>query len=71
MLLRDDQRPESPPPPPMWMGVVSGLALLGAMVGFMFHDYRIADVGIIVGNVVFLLPFVRRYRERRRKAVQK
>lgn len=55
MLLRDDPRPEAPPTPPMWMGVVSGLCLLGAMVALMFHDYRMADVGVILCNGVFLL----------------
>jgi len=34
----------------------------------MLGDYRIADGGIILGNVVFLLLFIRRYRERRRQA---
>jgi hypothetical protein len=61
-------RPESPPPPPTWMGVVSGLALVGVLVAFVFRDYRIADVGIIVGNLVLLLLFIRRHRERRRQA---
>ena len=61
-------RPESPPSPPMWMGVVGGLAVLGAMVGLTFHDYRMADVGIVVCSVFNLLPFVWRYRERRQKA---
>jgi hypothetical protein len=61
-------RPESPPPPPMWMGVLTGLALLGAMVALMFHDYRMADVGIISCNVLFLLLAFRRMspRETRR-----
>jgi hypothetical protein len=61
-------RPESPPPPPTWMGVVSGLSLLGALWALMLGDHRIADVGIILCNVVLLLLFVRRYRERRRQA---
>jgi hypothetical protein len=68
MLLNDDPRPEYPPPPPTWMGVVSGLALLGAMVAVMFHDYQIAGVGIILCNVVFLLLWVHRHRERQRNA---
>jgi hypothetical protein len=68
MLLRDDPRPESPPPPPTWMGVVSGLSLLGVMVALMFHRYRDADIGIIVCNVVFLLLAFHRHRERQRKA---
>ena len=68
MLLRNDPRPESPTPPPTWMGVVTGLALLGAMVALMFHDYRMADVGIILCNVLFLLLAFRRMspRETRR-----
>jgi hypothetical protein len=60
-------RPESPPAPPMWMGVVSGLSLLGALVALAFHDYQIAGVGIILCNGVFLLLAVHRRRERRRQ----
>jgi hypothetical protein len=61
-------RLESPPPPPLWMGVVTGLACLGALVALMSNHYRIADVAIIAGNLVFLLLFIRRHRERRRQA---
>ena len=53
-MLTDYPRLESPPPPPMWMGVMSGLALFGAMVALMLHNYRMADVGIILCNVMFL-----------------
>ena len=67
MLLKDDPRPESPPPPPLWMGIVTGLSLVGAFWALMLGDYRIADVGIILSGVVSLLLTLRRYRERRRQ----
>jgi hypothetical protein len=50
------------------MGVVSGLSLLGALVALVSNRYRIADVGIILCNVVFIFLAVRRHRERRRQA---
>jgi hypothetical protein len=50
------------------MGVVSGLSLLGAFVALILHDYRAAEIGIIVCSLVFLLLFIRRHRERRRRA---
>jgi hypothetical protein len=67
-MLTEYPRPESVPPPPLWMGVVSGLSLLGALVALVSNHYRIADVGIILCNVVFILLAVRRHRERRRQA---
>jgi hypothetical protein len=60
MLLKDDPRPESPPPPPIWTGVVSGLGLLAAMVGLIFHNYRMAGVGIGICNIGFLFLAVGR-----------
>ena len=60
-------RAEAPPPPPLWMGVVTGLACLGAVVALVSNHYRIAGVAIILGNLVFLLLFIRRHRERRQQ----
>jgi Flp pilus assembly protein TadB len=60
-------RPESVPPAHLWMALATSVAVLGAMVALMCHDYWMADAGIILGNVLFLFLTVRRYRERRRQ----
>ena len=39
---------------------MTGLALLGAMVALTFHNFRMADVGVILCNVLFLLLAFRR-----------
>jgi hypothetical protein len=70
-MLTDRPRLESVPPAHLWAALASGLAVLGAMVALMFHDYRKADAGIILADAIFLLFAVLRYRERRQQTVDR